>query len=93
MTELTNRPTYKIIAQAVVVWFVCLVLAVMVLDGGFILGFYLIASLLFWVGSAIYFKSRRFCWRGDLWAFRLGPFILLVLGLVGSTLLIMLGKQ
>lgn len=65
----------------------------MVLDGGFILGFYLIASLLFWIGSVIYFRSRRFFWPGDVWALRLGPFILLVLGFVGGTVLIMLGKQ
>jgi hypothetical protein len=93
MRELINRLGLKVIAQAGIVWLLSLLLAMMALDCGFILGFYLVASLLYWGGSLIYFKSRRSFTSGDLWAFRLGPFILLVLGLAGATVLTMLGKQ
>jgi hypothetical protein len=59
----------------------------MVLDGGYALGYYLIVSFLFWSGSFVYFRSRRSYWPSDLWAFRLGPFALLILGLLGETVI------
>jgi hypothetical protein len=87
MKELVQRVGVRVITQAAIVWAVCLVLAMMVLDGGYTLGYYLIVSFLFWSGSLIYFLSRRCYGPSDLWAFRLGPFILLILGLVGGTLI------
>jgi hypothetical protein len=86
MKELVQRVGTRAIGEAAVVWFICLLLATMVLDDGYTLGYYLIASFLFWSGSLIYFRSRNCFWPSDLWAFRLGPFILLVLGLVGGAL-------
>jgi hypothetical protein len=85
MKEFFNRLGIRVIAEALIVWAFCAVLAMMVLDGGWVLGYYFIASLFFWSGSFVYFLSRRSYWPGDLWTFRLGPFILLILGFVGET--------
>ena len=92
-SETEKRPGIGVIAQAVAVWVICMVLSVGVEDGGFLRDYFVIASSVFWGGSWLYFRSRRFFWPSDLWAFRLGPFILLVLGLVGATVLMILGRE
>ena len=87
MKEVAPRSRQKILFQTAGVWLICALLAMMVLDGGYILGFYFAASLLFWPGSWIYFRIRRSSWPSDHLAFRFGPLILFVLGYVCEMIL------
>ncbi|MBI3851756.1 MAG: hypothetical protein HY298_15990 [Verrucomicrobia bacterium] len=93
MDELAGHVSKRVIGEAIIVWMICFILAMGGQDGGFVLGYYLVASFLFWSCSLIYFRSRRYYWPSDLWVFRLGPFILFVLGIVGETLAEMLGYR
>ena len=86
MSELAKNLRVGVVGETFIVWAISLVLAMMVLDGGYVLGYYFIASIFFWIGSFICFRQRRHYRRHDLLVFRLGPFILFVLGLVGETL-------
>lgn len=92
MKEFLNRLGIRVIAEALTVWLVSAILAMMVLDEGYALCYYLIVSFLFWCGSFVYFLSRRTYRPSDLWAFRIGPFALLVLGLAGETVIDFFGK-
>ena len=91
MSKLASHIGVRVIAQAIVIWAICLLLAMMLLDGRVVLGYYLVASFLYWGGSLIYFRSRHYLRPSDLWAFRLGPPVLFILGLVGKTLLEIFG--
>ena len=75
------------VAQAVIVWFICLVLALSVEDDGFVFTFYGIASVLFWSGSFIYFRSRPFYSPAELWVFRLAPVGFLFLGMLSASVI------
>jgi hypothetical protein len=87
MGELVSHLKGRVIAQAIIIWLVCLVLTMMVEDDGFVFAFYAVASVLFWSGSFIYFRSRPFFGPADLWAFRLAPVGFLFLGMLSASVI------
>lgn len=86
MRALVNQAGLRVIVETLLVWLLGLVLAKMVLDGGWFLSYYAVASALFWSVSLIYFWRPRYLPPRELWMFRMGPLILFALGLVGGTI-------
>jgi hypothetical protein len=87
MGELVSHVKRGVVAQAVIVWFICFVLALSVEDDGFVFAFYGVASVLFWGGSFVYFRSRQYFWPTDLWAFRLAPVGFLFLAMLSGSVI------